>query len=221
MATPRRRSRKTLNCITFSSGCRVNALSTLSSNVFRIIDVDAGPAFSSASRILYMSRPSTPAASCLRLPSSSSLRFCALARGLDRELLRHHDDAVVVGHHHVARLDIDAGADHRNVDRAERRLDRALGRDRARPDREAHLVSAFTSRQPASMIEALDAARHQRGRQQFAEHAVGIVGGAADHQMSPFWHCSTATWIIQLSPGCASTVTAGPAICAPAQIGRM
>jgi 4-hydroxy-4-methyl-2-oxoglutarate aldolase len=32
---------------------------------------------------------------------------------------------------------------------------------------------------------------------------------------SPFWHCSTATWIIQLSPGCASTVTALPAIAAP------
>ena len=30
-------------------------------------------------------------------------------------------------------------------------------------------------------------------------------------RMSPGWHCSTATWIIQLSPGCASTVTAVPA----------
>ncbi len=38
---------------------------------------------------------------------------------------------------------------------------------------------------------------------------------------SPFWHCSIATWIIQLSPGCASTVTAGPQIEAPDQIGRI
>ena len=34
-------------------------------------------------------------------------------------------------------------------------------------------------------------------------------------RMSPGWHCSTATWIIQLSPGCASTVTAVPAASPP------
>ena len=38
---------------------------------------------------------------------------------------------------------------------------------------------------------------------------------------SPLSHCSTATWIIQLSPGWVSTVTAGPATCAPGQIGRI
>ena len=131
-----------------------------------------------------MSRPSSPAASCLRLPSSSSLRFCAFSRGLDRAAcFGHHHHAVVVGHDHVARLDIDAGADHRHVDRAERRLDRALGRDRPRPHRESPSpCSAFTSRQPASMTRPMHAARLQRGRQQFAEHAVGVVGGAADHQ---------------------------------------
>ncbi len=48
------------------------------SDIFGLVDVDAGPAFASPSRILYMSRPSTPDGDCLRLPSSSSLRFCAL-----------------------------------------------------------------------------------------------------------------------------------------------
>src|SRR4026207_2472978 len=38
--------------------------------------------------------------------------------------------------------------------------------------------------------------------------------------MSPSRHCSTATWIIQLSHGATLTVTALPAIRAPAYIGR-
>ncbi len=70
--------------------------------------------------------------------------------------------------------------------------------------------------------EADHAARAQRGRQQLAEHAVGIVGRAADHQPRRlFGIARPLTCSIQLSPGCASTVTAGPAIDAPAQIGRM
>ena len=56
--------------------------------------------------------------------------------------------------------------------------------------------------------------------------AIFIVGSQSGSVMSvtstsPLRHCSTATWIIQLSPGCASTVTAGPPIEAPAQIGRI
>jgi hypothetical protein len=39
--------------------------------------------------------------------------------------------------------------------------------------------------------------------------------------MSPARHCSTATCSIQLSPGGTDTVTAGPAMRAPAKIGRM
>ncbi|MNR08703.1 hypothetical protein D3C85_1248710 [compost metagenome] len=37
---------------------------------------------------------------------------------------------------------------------------------------------------------------------------------------SPGWIISTATWIIQLSPGCISAVTALPAMAAPDWIGR-
>ena len=71
------------------------------------------------------------------------LAFVGLARlGRIGHLLRYRggndDHAVVVGHDHVARVDQRAGADHRDVDRAERRLDRALGADRAAPHRELH-----------------------------------------------------------------------------------
>jgi hypothetical protein len=39
--------------------------------------------------------------------------------------------------------------------------------------------------------------------------------------MSPGWICSETTCIIQLSPGCRSTVTAVPETWAPAKIGRI
>ena len=48
--------------------------------------------------------------------------------------------AVVVRHDRIARPDQGAGADHRDVHAAEGRLHGAPGRDRARPDREAHLL---------------------------------------------------------------------------------
>jgi hypothetical protein len=39
--------------------------------------------------------------------------------------------------------------------------------------------------------------------------------------MSPGLICSAATCIIQLSPGCSSTVTAVPLTCTPVWMGRM
>ena len=82
-------------------------------------------------------------------------------------------------------------------------------------------VSAFTSRQPASITSPIT----PRATSEVASSSPNMPSVLSEVQpttsTSPFWHCSTATWIIQLSPGCASTVTAGPAICAPAQIGRM
>ena len=96
------------------------------------------PAFASGSRILYMSSPSTPAASCLPL-----VRLVRLARRrrvgrLLRDRRGNDDHAVVVGDHHVAGVHQRAGADHRDVHRAERGLDGALGADRAREHRELH-----------------------------------------------------------------------------------
>ena len=98
-----------------------------------------------------MSRPSTPA----RASRASRLRWLR-ARGRVGDLLRdrrrHDDDAVVIGDDHVARGDQRAAHTTGNVHRAERRLDRALGTDRAAPHREVHLRSSTcTSRTPPSM----------------------------------------------------------------------
>jgi hypothetical protein len=54
------------------------------------------------------------------------------------------------------------------------------------------------------------AARHEAGGQQVAEVAVGASAVMAATTMSPGWICSATTCIIQLSPGCSSTVTAVP-----------
>src|SRR5665213_1499414 len=62
----------------------------------------------------------------------------ALGHDVAGVLLADNHDAIIVGDHGIARLDIDAGADHGDVDGAERRLDRALGRNRLRPHRKAH-----------------------------------------------------------------------------------
>src|SRR5690606_30157654 len=90
---------------------------------------------------------------------------------------RYHDHAVIVGADHVARVDVGAGADHRNVHRTEGRLDGALGADRLREDRELHLGQVFDVADTAVDDQALGAARHEAGRQQVAEEAVGAVGG--------------------------------------------
>ena len=132
--------------------------------------------------MLYMSSPSAPAASFWRLPSSSAWRFSALAATSPASLRPDHHHAVVIGNHGVAGIDVDPGAYHGNVDGAERRLDRPLGRNRLRPHRKAHLAQRFHVAAPGVDDQADDAARLQRGREQIAEHAVGIVGGAADHQ---------------------------------------
>lgn len=126
--------------------------------------------------MLYMSRPSSPEASRLRLPPSSAPR---LLGDLGRVALRHRHDAVVIGHDDVAGIDVDAGADHGDIDRAERRLHRALGRDRARPHRKVHLVQCPDVAAAGIDDQSLHAARLQRGCEQLAEHAVGVVGGAA------------------------------------------
>src|SRR5882724_7456988 len=110
------------------------------------------------------------------------LALFALGRDLAGILLPDNDDAVVVGDHGIARFNIDSGAYHGNVDGAERRLDRALGRNRLRPHRKSHLAQRLHVAAAGIDDEAGDAARHQRGREQIAEHAIGVIGAAADHQ---------------------------------------
>src|SRR5664279_2997004 len=75
----------------------------------------------------------------------------SLGSDLAGMLVPDHHDSIVVGDHGIARFNIDSCADHRDVDGAERRLDRALGRNRPRPHRKTHLAQRFHTRQPASM----------------------------------------------------------------------
>ena len=174
------------------------------------------PAFSSGSRILYMSRPSTPDASLARFSPSLASRAAAASSVLRGHRARHADHAVVVGDDHVARVHQRAGADHRDVDRAERGLDRALGADGRLHTGKPISVSVFTSRTPASMTSAARAAGleswwpagRRRSRRCFRPCSAATT-------MSPGWICSAATCSIQLSPGCSSTVTAVPETCAP------
>ena len=63
----------------------------------------AGPAAASGSRIPYMSRPSTPAASLARFSSSLASRLRGGGERGGGQRARHADDAVVVGDDHVAR----------------------------------------------------------------------------------------------------------------------
>ena len=82
-------------------------------------------------------------------------------------------------------------------------------------------LSGLTSRQPASMMRPITPRATSAVASSSPNMPSVLSAVQPTTRMSPFWHCSTATWIIQLSPGCASTVTAGPAIEAPAQIGRI
>jgi hypothetical protein len=72
-----------------------------------------------------------------------------------------------------------------------------------------------TSRQPAS-ITRRGRRGLERGGQQVAEEAVGVVGGAGGHDDVAGLDLLGTTCSIQLSPGCSSTVTAVPETCAPA-----
>ena len=96
--------------------------------------------------------------------------------GLLRPGGRHDNDPVVVGHDRVARIHQRARADDRNVDRAKRRLDRALGAHAFAPDRKAHLGQRLHVAHAGVDDEALGAARHEAGREEIAEVAVGAVG---------------------------------------------
>ena len=112
------------------------------------------PALARGSRIWYRSRPSTPEASLSRLPPSFASRAAAASAVFCAQVGRHDDDAVVVGDDRVARIDGGAGAHDRNVHRADRRLDRALGETHLLQTGKPISVSVFTSRTPASMTSA-------------------------------------------------------------------
>src|SRR5690606_10621019 len=83
----------------------------------------------------------------------------------------HDDDAVVIGHDHVAGLHALAGTDDRNIDRAERLLDGPLRGDRLRPDRELHLLEIAHIPHARLDDEAAHAARLERAGEQLTEIA--------------------------------------------------
>ncbi len=98
---------------------------------------------------------------------------------------RHHDHAVVVGHDHVARVHHLLAARDGQVHVAQRLLDRAVRRDRARPDRKAHLLQIVDVAAAGVDDQPAHAARLQRGAQQLAEIARSDSEIGAATRMSP------------------------------------
>src|ERR1700749_4627315 len=82
-------------------------------------------------------------------------------------------------------------------------------------------VSVATTRTPASMISAITprALSDVANKSPKYPSLQGELG--ATTSTSPGLHTSTATWIIQLSPGGTKTVTAGPASDGPGEKGRI
>src|SRR6267142_4204031 len=146
-----------------------------------IIDIDETGLGQRLAHIIHV-EPEHAGGELLALALLIGLTLFAPGRDLTGIVLPDNHDAVVVGDHGIARFNIDSGAYHRDVDGAERRLDRALGRDGLRPHRKSHLAQRLHVAAAGIDDKPGDAARHQRGREQIAEHAVGIIGAAADHQ---------------------------------------
>src|SRR3981189_1099288 len=111
-------------------------------------------------------KPEPAGGELLALALLVGLALFALGRDLTGILLPDNHDAVIVGDHGIARFNIDSGAYHGDVDGAERRLDRALGRDGLRPHRKSHLPQRLHVAAAGIDDKPADAARHPRGRQQ-------------------------------------------------------
>src|SRR3984957_11887586 len=95
---------------------------------------------------------------------------------LSRPFGRHDDHSVIVGDDRIARIDRSAGADDRNIDRAQGRLHRSLGADALAPYRKAHLGQSLHVAHAGVDDEGLGAARHEARGQEIAEIAVGALG---------------------------------------------
>ena len=129
-----------------------------------------------------MSRPGDAGGQLLALVGLVRLALAGRDQHLGSVGPGYHDHAVVIGHHHVAGMNELAGAHHRHVHASERALDRAPGRDRARPHRKPHGFEVAHVPHPGVGDQPPDAPRLRRGREQVPEHAVGVVRGAGDDQ---------------------------------------
>src|SRR5256885_1609070 len=97
----------------------------------------------------------------------------------------HADHAVIVGHDHVARRDPHARADHGDVDRAQRGLDRALGGDGAAPHGEVHFLQRLHVAHAGVDDQRPCATRLEARGQQVAEVAVrAFRGHGRDHDVA-------------------------------------
>ena len=164
-----------------------------------------------------MSRLRAPASSCLRFPSSSSLRFCAFCAVSTATFFRNHDHTIVVRNHDITRLNVDAGANHRDIDRTKRGFHRAFGRNGLRPDRKAHFRDRPDVAAAGINNKSGDATRTQCCREQFSEHSVGIVRRAADNQDIAFLALldrdvdhPVVTWLCQHGDRRARNLCPGP-----------
>src|SRR6516164_9886904 len=151
------------------------------SGLFRVIDVDQPRLLQPLAHLVHV-EGKLARSETLALAVFIVLAFLRLLRGLNYAFLWDDHHAIVVGHDQVAWFDAHSRAHNRNVHRAERRFDRALGGYRLRPHRETHLLERLHVAAAGVDHQADHPARDQRGLQQYAEHAVGVVGGAADHQ---------------------------------------
>ena len=143
------------------------------------------PAAASASRILYMSSPSTPEASLARF--SHFGRFARRGGGQrgGGQGARHTHHPVVVGDDHVAGVTSAPAQTTGMLTEPSVALTVPLALIARLHTGKAISVSAFTSRQPASMISARRAARLERRGEQLAEKPVGALGrDRRDHDVA-------------------------------------
>ena len=128
------------------------------------------------------------------------MRSSESRQNLGRRLARHDHHAVHIGHDHVAGIHERAGADHRDVDRPGRRLHRALRVIALAHTGKSISVRSSTSRTPASMTRPTRRARAETASR--SPNIPSVLTGRGGHDQDVArWHSSTATCIIQLSPG--------------------
>src|SRR5215470_12592977 len=125
--------------------------------------------------MLYMSSPSAPDASCLRLPSSSAWRFSPLAATSAASLrptTTTPSSSAITASPGITLTPARTTGTFTEPSAAFTVPLAEIARDHTgKPISRAGIDD-----------EALDAARHQRCRQEIAEHAVSVVGRTADHQ---------------------------------------
>src|SRR5664279_6646146 len=155
--------------------------SRIAISIFRFVDIDE-PGFRQRLAHVVHVEAELAFGELLALALLVGGALFALGHDVGGVLAADHDNAILIGDHGIAGHHVDAGADYGNVDRAQCRLHRALGRNRLRPNGKAHFTKRFSVAHAGIDDQTSDTARHQRGRQEIAEHPVGIVGGTADHQ---------------------------------------